>query len=94
MIQSKSGASGSIFNQQLYLAVVSLNKLVSLTDFAKHTFAFLMIPCEFLSRFCEHEGKKFRYDFEQKRSQCDGKYLRYIGTDTYFCVMFIKMSCL
>ena len=57
MIQSKSGASGSIFNQQLYLAVVSLNKQVSLTDFTKHTFAFLVISCEFLSRFCEHEGK-------------------------------------
>lgn len=58
MIQTKPGASGSIFNQQLYLAVASLNKQEGLTNFTKHAFAFLMISCKFLSRFCEHKGKK------------------------------------
>lgn len=54
--QTNRESWSSISNNQLYLAVASLNKHLGLNNFTKHTFTFQIITFKFLSRLCEREG--------------------------------------
>lgn len=60
-----------------------------------HTLTVQIMSFEFLSKFYEYKKKKIQILLEYKGHNlvANRKYLRYLGIDTYFCViMFIKMS--